>query len=807
MATISFFIAMLLSLFFAGQIKAEEPVSTSYQTPPSEIVELIDAPLTPHISVSPDRSAMLLLERPTLLTLFDLAQPELKLAGIRFNPHTMGSSRVRYYRKIVLKRTADSVEQPLFNMPENLKASDVQWSPDSRRVAFIHTVENGVELWVIEMETGEAKRLTEPIIHNAYDYPYHWVSDSKTLICKLIPTHRGDPPPEPTLPDGPIIRQNLGEETPGRTYQDLLENPYDESLFEYYFTAQLARVDQDGRIAEIGKKGIIKWSDSSPNGRYLLVKSTHGPFSYAVPAYRFPVKIQVWDIEGKIIKELADLPLADNIPIASGSTRAGRRQFSWRADVPATLIWTEAQDQGDPRIETDVRDKVFSLPEPFDTEPKPLISLSMRYYSIQWGHGDLALVSEVWRKTRQTRTWIIHPDTPRHDPEILFDRSWEDQYNNPGRPMTRPTEFGTRVLLTENHTIYLSCEGASPEGNRPFVDEMDLETRETTRLWRSEAPYYENPVSWMDFEQRLLLTRRESVDEPPNYYIRDLKSGELRELTEFLHPTPQLKDVQKELIRYQRADSVDLNALLYLPPGYDKEKEGPLPMLVWAYPREFKSADAAGQISDSPYRFVRVGYWSPLLWLTQGYAVLSNATMPIIGEGEAEPNDTYVDQLVESAQAAVDEVARRGVADPARIAIGGHSYGAFMAANLLAHSDIFCAGIARSGAYNRTLTPFGFQAEDRTLWEAPQVYIGMSPFMHADKIEEPLLLIHGEADNNSGTYPMQSERFYSAVKGHGGTVRLVMLPYESHGYRARKSVVHGAWEITEWLDRYVKRSR
>ena len=308
----------------------------------------------------------------------------------------------------------------------------------------------------------------------------------------------------------------------------------------------------------------------------------------------------------------------------------------------------------------------------------------------------------------------------------------------------------------------------------------------------------------MDEDGHLLLTRRESVEIPPNFFIRDLRSGALEAVTDFPHPTPQLLGVQKELIRYKRADGLALTGTLFLPAGHDPEKDGPLPTILWAYPREFKSASAAGQVRDSPHRFVRVGWWSPVPWVTRGYAVLSDPAMPIIGEGESEPNDTYVEQLVSGARAAVETLVERGISDPAKVAVGGHSYGAFMTANLLAHSDLFCAGIARSGAFNRTLTPFGFQSEERTLWQARETYFEMSPFVHADKIKAPLLIIHGAEDNNSGTYPMQSERFYNALKGHGATTRLVMLPHESHGYRARESIMHTVWEMDTWLSRYVK---
>ena len=483
----------------------------------------------------------------------------------------------------------------------------------------------------------------------------------------------------------------------------------------------------------------------------------------------------------------------------------GPRSFGWRDDEDASLYWVEAQDSGNPKVHAEVRDKLFVLAAPFDGPERELMSLNLRFRNVYWGSEDTALVRTWWWADRRERLWQIDPSGATVRDQPLFDYSYEDRYNVPGLPLLHATSRGTRVLFAagEERTIYLVAEGASAEGNRPFLDAFNLDSQEKTRVFRSEAPYYEMPIVWLDAPSRQLLTLRESRVAPPNYVARDLKNGKIANLTDFADPYPGLAGAKRELIRYDRADGVNLTAMLHLPPGYT-ERDGPLPLLVWAYPREYRSAVAAAQVRESPHRFSRVSWGSPLYWLTQGYAILERATMPIVGEGDEEPNDSYIEQLVASAEAAVNEAVRRGVADPNRVAIGGHSYGAFMTANLLAQSDIFRAGIARSGAYNRTLTPFGFQSEERTFWEAPDIYFRMSPFMHAQQVNEPLLLIHGEADNNSGTFPIQSRRFYSALKGHGATARLVFLPYESHGYRARESVLHTLWEMDTWLARYVK---
>ncbi|MEE9185351.1 MAG: prolyl oligopeptidase family serine peptidase [Acidimicrobiia bacterium] len=799
--------ASLLAVHATPIAAQEAEWENVYRTPHQVLVDIVDAPPTAAVSVGPDFEWLLLMERPSLPPIAELAERELRLAGMRIKPQINARSRTRPYVGLRFVRMTDRTERAVTGLPDRSRLQNVRWAPNGKRVAFTHTTDNGIELWVAEVATGKAMRLTGPVLNLTTAGAPAWLSDSETLICTLVPSGRGPEPEAPRVPTGPVIQENIGKTAPARTYQDLLKNAHDEALFEHYTTAQLARVTLEGQITPLGAPGTIWSFSTSPSGEYLLVQTLQRPYSYLVPARRFPRRVEVLDLDGRQVHLIADLPLQEEVPTTFGSVPTGPRSVGWRSDVPATLVWTEAQDGGDAGREADVRDRVYMLAAPFRGQPVSLITLGLRYGGIQWGTGDLAFVYESWWRNRKTRTWIVQPGTPGADPELLWDRSFEDRYGDPGSPDTKPNAMGRWVTITSDDgtAVFLIGTGASPEGDRPFVDRLDLGTKQTTRLFRSEAPYYERPIQVLDNRGRYVLTLRESVDDPPNYFVRDLEQGTLRQVTSFPNPTPQLTGMHKELIRYKRADGVDLTAMLYLPPGYNPA-DGPLPMLMWAYPREFKSADAAGQVTSSPYRFSRLGGWSTPIWLTQGYAVLDGPTMPIIGEGDEEPNDTYVEQLVSSAKAAVDEMVRRGVTEHGRIGIGGHSYGAFMAANLLAHSDLFAAGIARSGAYNRTLTPFGFQAEERTVWEAVEIYFAMSPFMHADKVNEPILLIHGEADNNSGTFPLQSRRYYHALKGLGKTTRLVMLPHESHGYRARESILHMLWEMQEWLDKYVKQA-
>ena len=775
----------------------------AYQLPPQAIVDLVDAEPTPYLALDPTRSVMALMHRPSLPSIAEVAREEARLAGLRIDPTTNGPSRVDYFTGYTLRDLNTRDDTRVTGLPDGVGLGQAHFSPDGTRIAFTMREEEGLSLWVVEVADGQARRVTGPVLNGVFGTAFQWRSDSQVLIARLLPEARTAHDANHTIPQGPVIQDNDGRTAPSRTYQDLLKNESDAAWFDYYATSQLALVKVDGSVERVGDPKIITRATPSPDGVYILIESLKRPYSYLVPYYRFPLKVEVLTEAGAPVRTLADLPLAEEVPIAFDAVAVGARSHEWRGDAGAEVVWIEAQDGGDPSTETEVRDIAYSLRAPFDEDGRELMHFGLRQMDFNWGRGDLALGRERWWKDRRVRVWRLRPDEIEHDPELVFDRSYEDRYNDPGSPLHRSSGVGTRILWSDEDTLYLGGDGASPEGDRPFLDRYDLGSGESERMLHCEPPVYERPIQIIDESGPVVLVSRETEDEPTNFYLRDLRNDALTAVTDFPHPYPSISGANKELIRYPRDDGVQLTATLHTPPGYTTD-EGPLPTILWAYPREFKSADAAGQVKDSPNRFARLVPHSPLYLLTQGYAVLDGPTMPIVGEGDEEANDTYVEQLVASAKGAIDEVVGRGVADRDRVAVGGHSYGAFMTANLLAHTDFFKAGIARSGAYNRTLTPFGFQSEERTIWQAPEVYHSMSPFMHADQIKAPLLLLHGEADNNSGTFPMQSERFYNALKGHGAVTRLVMLPHESHGYRARESILHMLYEMTRWLDTYVK---
>jgi dipeptidyl aminopeptidase/acylaminoacyl peptidase len=637
-------------------------------------------------------------------------------------------------------------------------------------------------------------------VNAAYGDAVQWMPDSKSLLAEIVPAGRRQPPAAPPAPLGPTIQESSGRAGPVRTFQDLLQSAHDEALFDYYFTSQLVLIGLDDRKPQpIGKPAIFAGVNVSPDGRHILVTRNQRPYSYILPAFRFPKEVEVWDLAGKLEFKLASLPLQDRVPIEGVPT--GPRNANWRPTEPATLVWAEALDEGDPKKKVPYRDRILSLKAPFTGEAKELLKTEHRYAGIQWGEKDgLALFSDYDRDRRWSQTFLVYLDRPEDKPRLLWDLSVNDMYGDPGSPIMRPLPSGRRVMWQQGESIFLAGRGATPRGDRPFLDRFNFTTQKTERLFQCDEASFEAVAALLADDGSQFITRHESPTDPPNYFVRTAAGGR-RRLTNFPDPMPQLRNIKKELVTYNRADGVALSFTLYLPPDHKPGER--LPTVVWAYPREYNDAGTAGQVSGSTNHFTTIGGMSHLFFLTQGYAILDDATMPVVGDPET-ANNTYIEQIVASAKAAIDKAAEMGVTDPNRVGVGGHSYGAFMTANLLAHCDLFRAGIARSGAYNRTLTPFGFQAERRTLWEAPEIYLKMSPLMVANKINEPILLIHGEADNNSGTFPIQSERMYHAVRGNGGTVRYVTLPHESHGYAARESIEHTLYEMVSWFERHVK---
>jgi dipeptidyl aminopeptidase/acylaminoacyl peptidase len=796
--------AMLCGLALAALSAAESSGQDGYRKPPKAVTDILNAPAAPGVSVSPTGLHLLLVQTDRYPPIADLAEPTLRLAGLRINPKTNGPARGPRVSALTLVPLPGG-DRVKVDLPPG-KAGFPVWSPDGARFAVAVTTPDGIELWVAEVSTGKLGRVPGLALNGAIGDEFQWMPGSRSLLVQAIPADRGNPPAAPAAPIGPVVQVSDGKAAPVRTFQDLLKDTHDEALFAYHGTSQLALVTQTAagefQVKPVGSPGILTGWDPSPDGQFILVSRLKKPFSYLQPYSAFPRVVEVWDEKGKVVRTVADLPLQDKVPIEGVPT--GPRAVRWVASQPHSLCWVQALDDGDPKKKVPHRDAVFAETVGEQGGPAEVLKLEHRYAGIDffparsWG-----LIRDYDRERKWGRTFLARLD-PREPvaPKLLFERSVQDRYGDPGTPVTRQELTGHRVIwATGDKTgemFYLRGDGASPKGDRPFLDRFNLSTGKAERLWQCGEGEYAEVASVLYDNKLLLLIRRESPTDPPNYFLHS--STDEKKLTDNTDPAPELRKAKKQLVTTKRADGTAVSFTLHTPPGY---KEGEKrPAVFYAYPVEFASADTAGQVTGSPYRFTAVSGYSHLFFLTQGYAVLE-VSMPVVGP-PASANDTFVEQLVSNAQAAIDKAAEMGVIDRTRVGVMGHSYGAFMTANLLAHSDLFRAGIGRSGAYNRTLTPFGFQNERRTFWEAPQVYGKMSPFFHAEKINEPLLLIHGAADNNPGTFPVQSERLYQAVRGTGGTVRLVMLPHESHGYEARESVEHVLYEQIAWFDKYVK---
>lgn len=773
-----------------------------YQKPSKEILDLVDVTLAPATLVDDAQQNMVLLFRDNYKSIEDLSKEELRLAGLRIDPTTNIGSRVTYYNNLQVQRVGSKDSLTIKGMPETPRLTNFTWSPNQRYMAFTHTAKKGVELWVLDIEAATARKIFDKPINANMSDTLNWNADSRSLLAKVVPKDRKALiDTSVAVPSGPTISVSDGKKAQNRTYQDLLKNKNDEFNFEQLARSEIYKVPLKGKASPWLASGMYGDVRVSPAGDYVMVEEYKAPFSYLVTYQRFGHSINLYDKKGTLVKTLVDVPLIEDLPQGFMAVRTGPRDVQWRNDKPNTIVYAEALDGGDPEVEVTHRDKLMQLEAPFNGEAEQILKTEDRFYRFIWNNDSVAIAMDYWWNTRNIKTYLFSPDQSQ-SAQIISNRSYQDKYSDPGNFVTRKNGYFKDVLAVEGNNAFLLVDGFTPEGQFPFLDKLDLETLETSRVYKSA--YTDKFEDLRDFNMKndRLLVRIESKRDYPNYYFRNLKNNTLTQLTHFENPFESIQNVKKEVITYKRNDGLDLTGTLYLPTDYEQGKR--YRMILWAYPEEFKDKSSEGQNTQNHNRFIYPWYGSPIYWVTKGYVVLDDASFPIVGEGDEEPNDTFRPQLVANAKAAIDALDQKGIIDPARVAVGGHSYGAFMVANLLSHSDLFAAGIARSGAYNRTLTPFGFQSEERHYWDAPEVYYTMSPFMHAEKMKTPLLLIHGEADNNSGTYPMQSERYFNALKGLGAVTRLVMLPKESHGYRAKESVLHTLWEQDQWLEKYVK---
>ena len=793
----------MLLVAIAGLTFAQE--SVTYQKPSAEILKLADFTRPPAVMMDSKREWLVLSYRPTYKTLDDLNQDEMKLAGLRINPKTNISSSMTYIDNLKVRKLKDKTETQVKGLPTNAKIAYMGFSPDEKSMAFTNTTDKGVELWVVDLATATAKKLTSDNLNANLGTPYSWFKDSKSFLINVLPANRpallDD---QKDLPTGPTVSTADGKASQNRTYQDLLKTPKDEANFETLATSELVKVDLNGNTTPFAKAAIYSGRSFSPDGNYLMVNTITRPFSYIVPLDRFPSQTLILDNTGKLVQKVNEVPLTEIMPKGFSSVRTGKRYMTWRVDLPATLFYVEALDGGDQGKKADYRDQLYTLDAPFNGAGKPFFKTKDRFAGVQWANADNAFVSESWYDTRNTKTYWVDPKNG--DSKVIEDRNSQDVYSNPGNFQTERNQYDRSVVEIRDGKTFLVGDGFTKEGQFPFIDELDLKTLKKTRLYTFKSTTEkESILDILDVKKGDILVSDQSSVNYPNYYIKNFKTNKTAALTTFANPFEGLKGVHKEVITYKRNDGVTLTGNLYLPAGYDmKSKKEKLPLLIWAYPAEFKDKETAGMSTKNANTFTFPSYGSFIYWVTKGYAVLDDASFPIIGEGKQEPNDTFIQQLVADAQAAIDAVDKLGYIDRKKVAVGGHSYGAFMTANLLTHSNLFACGIARSGAYNRTLTPFGFQNEQRNYWDVPEIYNTMSPFMHADKMKTPLLLVHGEADNNPGTFTLQTERYFQALKNLGAPVKMVLLPKEAHGYVAKENIFHLLYEQDQFLEKCLK---
>ena len=798
-------IAITLLITASYLLNAQEELG--YQIPKKELLDLIDVDLAPTVLRNTKNTVMVLLSRSTYKSIADLSRKELRIAGLRVDPKRFIGSRTTYYNKVELV-DFEKGKTPLLvaGLPNKPQLTNFIWSPDEKMIAMTHTSDSSVELWILDVTTRKAKKLSSQPINATMGNSINWFKSSEELLVKLIPKDREDIIDQSVVvPTGPKVTENNGEKAQNRTYQDLIKNPTDAKNFTQLSRSEIYKIDLNGNKSHFLDARMYRGVSVSPDGKYVMVSFVKEPFSYLVPYYRFPTETHVYDLDAQLVKLISDNPLQEVLPKGFMAVSTNKRDIGWRKDKPSTIYYVEALDKGNPEIKVPYRDALYDWQAPFGQKSILLTKTINRYAGIIWGNDLNAIIYDRWWNSRNSKTYVFSPSKPDIPARVIVDRNYQDRYSDPGDFVTRKGKYGENILALDGNNAFLLGDGFSEKGQFPFLDQINLKSNKKNRTYQSTYTDKFEQLYDYDIIEKKLSIRIESKNEYPNYFTRSLdKKNTLKQQTFFENPFKNLENVGKELISYKRKDGLDLSGILYTPEGFDKNNPKQLPMILWAYPREYKDKSSAAQKINNPNRFLYPSWGSPIYWVTQGYLVLDRAAFPIIGEGTDEPNDSFRTQLIANAEAAINAVVEKGYADRNRIAVGGHSYGAFMVANLLSHSNLFAAGIARSGAYNRTLTPFGFQSESRSYWEAPEVYYTMSPFMHADKMKTPLLLVHGEADNNSGTYPLQSERYYNALKGLGATTRLVMFPKESHGYRAKETILHLIWEQDQWLEKYVK---
>lgn len=756
--------AAALGVLALGAAVLAPAAGTAETALPSEVRRLLESEPLPPAAVGPRRRYLLLVHERGLLSLDQLAEPAIEIAGRRINPRTAARhAPIDYYAlTLVDLETGERSRVPL---PENVTIGFPAWSPDGTKFAFTVRHSNGTELWVGDPRTARASVVVDAL-NASRGRPCTWAPDSRRLYCKRL-AH------ENRLAEVPAAAgAALGRYAQQGAYGQpvMLSRELVAGLLE----SQLVRVDSaTGRHQAVGSPAAIESVRPAPGGGRLLVTRIHEPYPRVSGVDRVLRVTEVWDRHGEVAAELPD------------DTRA----VSWNAAAPATLTWVERRDG---------RDHVVELTPPYEGRARDVFELPNSFSGLRWlGDTSAAIVHDYDADAGRTTMWRVGFGRGGTNAERLVRYA----SGSPRLPITLSNGRGGAPVLVHDGGFYVRGETETERGRRAFLDRISLADGGAERLWESRAAGHETLVDVLSADAAVLLTRYESSSEPPRYFATASAGTTLWSITSSERAAAPLADARRLRLRYERGDGVALGGSLHLPPGYEGTER--LPLVVWAYPRRFGTAADAMPAQHVADRFPGLERALRLFFVLRGYAVLDEVSMPIVGRpGEA--NDTFIEQVKANAEAAIGAAEATGFVDGSRVAVAGHSYGAFMVANLLAHSDLFEAGAALSGAYNRTLTPFGFQTERRTLWEAPETYLAMSPILYSHRIDAPLLLVHGLLDDNAGTSPLQSTQFYEAIRGNGGDAGLLLLPWEGHSYRARESVMRTAARLLDWFDRHVK---
>ena len=479
------FVYLFMLLFFS-ELTAQENIT--YQKPPQDILDLVDVQLAPSVMMDNKKETVILRYRDAYKTIAELSEEELRLAGLRINPKTNIGSRTNYFNGLKILSLTDKNASPkqVTGLPENPRLTNFSWSPDQQKIALTNTTLEGVEVWVLDIKKASAKKLTDANVNANLRYVINWFEDSQSFLVKMVPNNKKPLiDTDNSIPTGPTISVNDGKKAQNRTYQDLLKNKNDEHNFEQLAHSEIYKVSLDGSKEKWLESAMYNRISFSPDGNYVMVSTVEKPFSYLVPYRRFPSTTTIYTKDAQKVETILEVPLIEDLPKGFMATRKGRRNFNWRSDKAATLYFAEALDGGDPENNVDYRDEVFQLDAPFNGTPKSILKTINRFSGIQWATDNTAVAYDYWWNTRNTKTYVFNPSDASQNPEVISDRNYQDRYSDPGDFVMKRTELGTYILELEGDVAFLTGAGYSEKGQFPFVDKMNLKTKEKERLYQS----------------------------------------------------------------------------------------------------------------------------------------------------------------------------------------------------------------------------------------------------------------------------------------------------------------------------------